>query len=129
MLTLPPPAKQRRRTPPDVKSTAPVALTLVSATYDADAPGLFLTFDRAIDLAGINVSAFTVEDGVNGYHMVGSGAPEVVSPVQVLVYVIFVEAYSGPDVLMTAGADNGIVAVDDGGKWMGASGLVLPFTA
>jgi hypothetical protein len=75
------------------------------------------------------VASFTVDDGPNGYHMIGSGAPEVVSLVQVLVYVVFVEAYSGPDVLMTATADNGIIAVDDGGKWAGASGLVLPFTA
>lgn len=27
----------------------------------------------------------------------------------------------------TAGAGNGIVAVDDGGTWEGASGLGLPF--
>jgi hypothetical protein len=128
MLINPPPVLRRRDSLPKRRAPRAVALSLLSATYDADAPGLFLTFDRAIDLAGIDVASFTVDDGVNGYHMIGSGAPEVVSPVQVLVYVVFVEAYSGPDVLMTATADNGIIALDDGGKWTGASGLVLPFT-
>jgi hypothetical protein len=127
LINSPPLFRKRPGRAQEAAARAPVALTLVSATYDADAPGVFLTFDREIDLSGINVGAFVVLDGINGNHMLGSGAPERVSPAQVLVYFVFVEPYAGPDVLLTAGADNGIVAMDDGGVWEGASDLGLPF--
>jgi hypothetical protein len=31
------------------------------------------------------------------------------------------------DTLLTAGAGNGIVAIDDGGGWSGVTALVLPY--
>jgi hypothetical protein len=104
-----------------------VALVLVAAYYDGDAPGVHLTFDRAIDPSGAVVADFTVIDAPESIHFVGSGEPSPQSETEVLIFLTNVGAASGPDVLLTVGAGNGIVAVDDGGTWEGVSGLVLPW--
>lgn len=108
-------------------AAAPVALNLVAAYYDGDAPGVHLTFDRAIDVSALVLSAFTVMDGPDSIHFVGTGTPFLVGPTEVLVFLHNSGSASGSDVLLTVGGGNGIVAVDDGGTWEGASGLGLPF--
>lgn len=127
MLVIPPPKRKSKLPPRDAATKAPVALTLVSAYYDGDAPGVHLTFDRAIDVSALVLSAFTVMDGPDFIHFVGTGTPFLVGPTEVLVFLHNVGSASGSDVLLTAAAGNGIVAVDDGGTWEGASVLPLPF--
>ena len=108
-------------------AAAPVALSLVAAYYDGDAPGVHLTFDRAIDVSALVLAAFTVMDGPDFIHFVGTGTPFLVGPTEVLVFLHNAGSASGSDVLLTAAAGNGIVAVADGGTWEGASGVGLPW--
>ena len=95
------------------KAVPPVGpLTLVAASYE---PGAYveLTFDRAIDIAGIVPSTVLLSDGdVMGFFYEGSD-----------------EAFlMGPTVLrMTVGAGNGVVASGDGAAWAGVMDLELPF--
>jgi hypothetical protein len=122
------PSKPRvRRKRKQRAETVPVALTLVAAYYDGDVPGIYLTFDRAIDISTAVLSAFVVNDGPDSILFVGSAGPEVVTETQILILMTNVGSYSGPEVLLEVGAGNGIVAVDDGGTWAGVVDLVLPF--
>jgi hypothetical protein len=120
------PFRRRRKAGP-APTTPPVALTLVSASFDPDGPEVYLTFDRAIDIAGLIVGAFAVADGPDGHSLIGFLAPILLAPNEVQVLMQITGAASGDDVLLTAGAASGIVAVDDGGTWAGVSGLALPF--
>ena len=65
ILRIVPPYRPRRDLPgkpPATTPAPPAALTLVSATYDP-AKSVELTFDRPIDVAGIDVTAILVDDG------------------------------------------------------------------
>jgi hypothetical protein len=99
----------------------------VIAGYEPDVPSIDLLFDRDIDLSRIDLGAFIVADGnIAACTWVGSGTILLGSRwVQVLL--TRVGDFSGPDVRLNAGPWNGIVAMDDGGAWPGAVGLVLPF--
>lgn len=133
MLTIPPskfrnrkrrPAKEGPFAPP-----VPVALTLVAASYDPeDDWGLQLTFDRAIDIAGMDGGAILIEDPVvvNRQLSATAGA-ELVNPSTVRFMLDRLGGATGSVVTLTATADNGIVAVDDGGAWAGVTDLELPF--
>ena len=115
---------RRKQTPP----TPPVALVLVSATYDTDDLSVVLTFDRAVDAAGLDAAAITVDDGVYAAgFFVGSGPATVVNPTTIKVFLEEVGPPTVPDVELSATAATGIVAVDDGGTWGGVTALVLPF--
>ena|SRR5690242_4642053 len=106
----------------------PLALTLVSATYDTDDFSVALVFDRAVDASGLNAAAITVDDGVYAAgSFVGSGPATVVNPTTIKVFLEEVGGPTVPDVELTATGASGIVAVDDGGTWAGVTGLVLPF--
>ena len=125
MLILPPtPAFITHKRKP--AAVAP-PLVLVAATYDTDVLSVFLTFDRAIDIASIDVGAFIVHDGEDGNIVAGFGTPDMGAPNQVLVYMEWVGDYGGWQILMTAGPGNGIVAADDGGTWAGVTDLGMPF--
>ena len=102
-------------------------LTLVSASFDPDGPEVYLTFDRAIDIAAIVLAEFAVADGPDGHSLVGFEAAFLIAPDQVQVLMQITGAAAGDDVLLTAGAASGIVAVDDGGTWAGVSDVALPF--
>ena len=105
----------------------PVALTLVSAIYDAGA-AVTLTFDRPIDIAALDGSAIVVEDGVHSeFRYNGTAGATLLSPVTVQIELAGVEEWTGPDIRLDAASANGIVAVDDGGAWGGVSELPLPF--
>jgi len=106
----------------------PVALTLVSATYDTDDFSVVLTFDRAVDASALVASAITLDDGVYAAgSFVGSGPATVINPTTIKVFLEEIGGPSVPDVELSATAATGIVAVDDGGTWPGVTGLVLPF--
>jgi hypothetical protein len=119
---------RRRRKAGGAAQAPPVALTLVSASYDTDEFSVTLAFDRAVDATGLDASAITLQDGEFAVgSFVGSGPATVVNPTTIKV---FLEEIGGPtvnDVELSATALTGIVAVDDGGTWGGVTGLVLPF--
>ena len=116
---------KRRRTQPTPPT--PVALVLVSAIYDAGA-AVTLTFDRAIDIAGLDGSVIIVEDGVSSqFRYAGTAGATLLAPATVQIELAGVEEFVGPDVRLNVGITNGIVAIDDGGTWLGASDVELPF--
>ena len=126
MLIIPtiPFRRQRKR------RKAPAALTLVAASYASDELVLILQFDRAIDIAGIDVGQFQLFDGVFNFRSyVGGGVPSLDDPVTARVPLTELGAAGAGNVSMFAGAENGIVASDDGGTWSGVSDLSLPFGA
>ena len=121
-----PHVRRKRRPAP---SAPAAALVLVIATYENLNPSvLALTFERAIDLAGFDPAAVVVDDQpATGQRWVGTD--EVGQPDDATVRITLVAtgpATPGP-VALTASAANGIVAVDDGGAWAGATNLGLPY--
>jgi hypothetical protein len=105
-------------------SAAPKAL--VSATYQS-AASVRLTFDRAVLIGEIDVSAVGVSDGVTtGTLYQGHGSATLLSPRTVEVPLMGV-GMAGGGVTLTAGNGTNVVAADDGGMWPGAAELPLPF--
>jgi hypothetical protein len=86
-----------------------------------------LTFDRAVEISGINVAAFYVNDDDSDEAYTGSGAATLVDPQTVQIPMAIVHGATGPGTQLTVGDDSGIVASDDGGTWAGANVLPLPF--
>jgi hypothetical protein len=129
MLIIPPPKRKKKAPAPPQGATRPpaVALTLASAAFDADAAVLNLAFDRAIDVAGIIASRFVIHDGPGFHAWTGNGEVTLTGPNAVQLRLVQTGDDSGPETLLDVGAGNGIVAVDDGGTWAGAAGLVLPW--
>ena len=130
MFSLLPPKTHRKRYRVKLKAAPPppVALTLVAAEFhSAGSPWLRVTFDRAVDIAGIDVAAFYVNDDNSDEAYGGTGTATLVSAAQVQVSMVIVHAATGPGTQLTVGADSGIVAVDDGGTWAGVTVLALPF--
>jgi hypothetical protein len=131
MLIIPPVQYRKRRG--RVKraiAALPVApLVLVESDFRQGDPSVVLTFDRAIDITRIDVSQVTVDDGVYNMQLLnGAGTgPLQIGPTEVLVSLLPLGRNSQDDVLLTATGTTGIVAVDDGGTWAGATNLELPF--
>ncbi len=122
------PIRQGRSPRKNLRSSPPsAALTLVSAVT-TEGPVLTMQFDRAIDIAAMEVSVIRMDDGVQGFRYVGGGTPILVDPVTVQVELDGVEEYTGPDVLLNVAAGNGIIAAGDGAAWAGVVDLVLPFS-
>jgi hypothetical protein len=137
MLTVVPPKYRKNRgrnrsllqaSPP--APPGPTAPVLVSAAFSLD-DGAVLTlgFDRAVAIVGFDPAAIGVADGPGESFYDGSGGATLSGANTVVVGLIYLYAASGDDVELTATAGNGIVAVDGGVAWAGASGLVLPFSA
>ena len=119
--------RRRRRAAAAAPPAPPAALVLVSAIYDAGA-AVTLTFDRPIDIAGLDGSVIIVEDGVHSeFRYAGTAGATLRSPPTVQIELAGVEEFVGPGIQLDAGAANGIVAVDDGGAWGGASDVELPW--
>ena len=114
------------RRAPRVAPPPAAPLVLVSARYE-EAAAVDLTFDRAIDVAGIDPAALLVWDGGYGFEYQGTDAAELLSPTTVRVILIGIAEWTGEGVTMSVAADNGIVAADDGGAWAGVTDLALPF--
>ena len=106
-------------------SSAPAALVLVSGVY-ISAASVRLTFDRAIDIDGLNSAVFVVNDNDDvGEKFEGSGAGTLLSATTVEITITPAGGPSGSGITLTASAANGIVAVDDGGAWAGVTDFAL----
>jgi hypothetical protein len=124
-----PPVGRRRRRRAGAAATPPAAqLALVAATYDKDTPSVDLEFDRAIDIGAMDVAQVIVDDDTfTGARLVGFETAVLVNATTVRVPLNPVGGVEQPDVFLTVGAGNGIVAVDDGGTWAGVTNEPLPF--
>src|SRR5262245_54525319 len=96
------------------------ALTLVAVAYVAGTT-LALTFDRAINIAAMDVTQVLVSDGEQGFLYQGFGEPELLSPTNVSMALVSIDSVEDAKVRLTASADTGIAAVDDGSPWEGVS--------
>jgi hypothetical protein len=100
---------------------------LVSASYDVGT-SVRLTFDRAINIAGLNGLAFTVDDAADSGNAYSGGGGGVMAGANAVdIFLVDPTPPSGAGTTLTATAANGIVAVDDGGVWAGVVGMALPF--
>jgi hypothetical protein len=130
MLSVSPPEFRRHRRHRAKRKTGPpgpVALTLVSASFDSGTHFLTLTFDRAIDIGEVATDQIAVADGANTTQYVGDPDGAGAGDATMTLLMDATGAAAGGQVLLTASADTNIVAVDDGGTWDGVTGLVLPF--
>jgi Ni,Fe-hydrogenase I small subunit len=107
----------------------PVApLTLVSAAYDNDSVTLTLTFDRAIDIAGIVVGEdVIVDDGAITGSVYEADGATLVGPESVRFTLTGIGDSTSSITTLTATSATGIVAVDNGGTWGGVTALELPW--
>ena len=131
MMTKPPlkyPRRRHGRIRPRAAAAPVAALTLLEASFDEGGPSVRLGFDRAIDIAGVVGSAITVDAGnVTGTRYEALGTATLDGPNAVVIGLVATVPSASGDTLLTAGAGNGIVAIDDGGTWGGVTELVLPF--
>ena len=122
--------RRRRDRPVQSAKNAPPALTLLEAEFTFVGPGgaLRLEFDRAIDLASFDPSQITVQDPNNtGFAFAGTGVVDTPDPQTVVVDMSQTGSSIGALDVMSATGATGIVAVDDGGTWTGATNLGLPY--
>src|SRR5688500_10350119 len=111
-LTAKPRVRRKRRSD---GSSAPAALVLVSGVY-ISAASIRLSFDRPIDMGGLDRAVFVVNGkGDVGEKFGGAGAGTLLSPTTVEITITPAGGPSGSGITLTASAANGIVAVDDGG--------------
>ena len=122
--------RKPRRRAKGAPSAPPAALTLVAAAFDdaSEVPAMTLTFDRAIDVAGLDGYQVTLADGVYaGLLYAATGTVTMLSPASVRIELNTIGEAEPGGVHLTATAASGIVAVDDGGTWGGVTDLELPF--
>jgi hypothetical protein len=103
-----------------------VPLMLDSAAYDPGA-AVDLTFNRAIDIAGMDPASIVVSDGDYGFQYVGTADSALLSPTTVRVVLLGIGDWTEPGITMTASSANGIVADGDGAAWAGVTDLALPW--
>ena len=123
-----PPGKYRK---PHAKAKAastpaPVALTLVSATYET-LTYVRLTFNQAIDISAIDAAAVIVSDGPGGWIMEGSPSAMLIDPNTVEIGFDVLGPITGDEVLMTVSNMINIVSAVDGSVWMGTGEVELPW--
>jgi hypothetical protein len=122
----------RRRRQVQSRKAPPAALTLIAAAFDAGAvptATLDLLFDRAIDIAGLDASQITVDDGPGSGSIWqgGGGGATLIDPQTVRLPMSEVGPSGSAATTLTATGTSGIVAEDDGGMWSGVTALELPF--
>jgi hypothetical protein len=107
----------------------PSPLMLTAAQWLGGSTELRVVFDRAVDIAGIQAASFFVQvDNGDGTYTQYSGiGGSLEDPQTVGITCSSGGTYEGSISNYSAGADNGIVAVDDGGTWAGGTDLALPF--
>jgi hypothetical protein len=121
------PRRRGRQKAPAQAAAPPGVLTLVSAAYNSDALFVDLHFDRAINIGGVDVTQFELDDQTFYVaHFVGSGKV-LVNPTTLRISLEWAGDNEGADVTLTASALNGIVASGDGAMWAGVTDLVLPY--
>jgi hypothetical protein len=131
MLILPLNRRRRHAKKPSTQAAPPAALVLsaASADVDDDFGTVTLQFDRAIDVSAIIVTAIQVGTITTGNLYQGDGSPTFVDAQTVRIALVLYDSYQETNVMLFADADNGIVAVDDGGTWSGTGGTGLPFSS
>ena len=128
-----PPTKFRKhggRTKPQRATQTPPTreLILEAAAFDNDTVTVTLTFDRAIDIAGIVVGGdIIVNDAAVTGNLYEAYGATLAAPNSVSVNLQVVGEPTGALTTLTASAATGIVAVDDGGTWAGTTNTELPF--
>jgi hypothetical protein len=130
MLTPSPPKRPRRseRSPKSAPPNPPPApLVFVSGIVDPGAYGVYLSFDRDIDIAGVDVTQFTLGLAADGVMLVGAGTATLNGFDSIHVPMVVAGGYGGSVDLVSATAANGIVAAGDGGAWAGCSNVQLPY--
>jgi len=130
-MLIPTPPKYVKRHRPLKKKVQfgppPAALTLVEASYGVDEDiRLRLTFDRAIDAAGIVGTQITVGIQEYGYLYNATGMVIVIDPATIDIVLVQIGGFEGEADELNATALSGIVAVDDGGTWAGIANAELP---
>src|SRR4051812_7023468 len=118
MLTIPPAQFRKRRKPP--KRTAPPAPPLpanpviVAVAYQ-QSTWAEITFDRAVNISGMLLTAVAILDGPNGHRFVPTGPPtQTGGPATVKMNLLQITTVTGPTVILQVSALNGIVAASDG---------------
>ena len=129
MLIIPPAQFRRRRgRAKGVAAAVPgAALVLTEAIYNGGISFVVFQFDRAVNTAGLDGAQIRVDDQPSGYWYLATGGVSVLSPNSFQILLTLGGSTTGSAVLLNVGAGNGIVAVNDGGTWAGATNLVLPF--
>jgi hypothetical protein len=114
--------------PPPPPPPPPAVLTLVSAAFDNGESALTLNFDREIDMGGVDVSVFFVNDAnVTGFLFQGIGSPEQPSGQTLRVLMTGISGVPEPGELLNVGAGNGVVSVEGGLVWAGIGPVGLPY--
>src|SRR4051812_8121082 len=130
MLIIPPlPSRRHRKGGPSAPPPV-AALVLAAAALIVDSENnvfVRLTFDRAIDVGGLDAAQVTVDDESGaGWAYAGTGVASTPDASSVIIALAITVPASGVTRLNATNA-TGIVAVDDGGTWGGATDLGLPF--
>ncbi|MGC4031711.1 MAG: hypothetical protein QM754_08255 [Tepidisphaeraceae bacterium] len=123
------PVRKRRRVKVRAMPATPTASgpVLVEAVYES-MTAVTLTFERAVSVTVDMLTGVHVTDGDQGEAYHGENY-EMLSPTSVHVNLYYDQPYSGPGVTLTAIADTGIVAANDGSAWAGVTDVALPFVA
>ncbi len=102
---------------------------LTSAALEFDgAVILRVSFDRDVNADALDAAEITVQDpGGTGFAYAGAQLISQPSANELLIELAETGSAVGTLDVMTATADTGIVAVDDGATWAGVTGLGLPF--
>ena len=129
MIIIPPLPSRFRRRP---ARPAPLALVAAEFSPDGDFAYVRLTFDRPVGIAALDATAVRVAQGPPvGFVWEGvAGGGTLVAPAVVRIDWSPFDPFGGPGTTLTAGADTGIVADDDGGRggaWAGTTGTALPW--
>ena len=131
-MAFPAPPKGHRKRRPRIRASVvsvPVGVepVLVAGVFDAGATSLTLTFDRAIDIAGMVPYQITVLDGPGGLEWGATPSVTQIGPATVEIMMIELYAFESVGVVMNATNETGIVAAVGGASWAGCAGLALPF--
>jgi hypothetical protein len=127
LLPAPPLFPKKRKPKAKASRQAPVAAgpVLVSAAFGGSV--LTMTFDRAIDVAGLTPGQVVIDDGPNGVEWAGTAEFEQLTPQSVSVTMIENTEFAGAGVTLTATGGAGIMAQDGESAWAGVTGVELPF--
>jgi hypothetical protein len=119
--------RRRRGQGKPAADTPPAALTLVAAVLEKNRAWVRLTFDRAVDASAFAPAGVWVGHQPSGRRYDAVGPATLFAPQTVQVPLVIGPLYFGDATRLTAPETTAIVAVDDGGAWAGAAGLLLPF--
>jgi hypothetical protein len=131
MLIEPPPRfrKDRRRvkSPSAVPTPPPPGLgpVLVGTRYDPDGFTIQLAFDQAIVITGLNGAVITVNDPDAAALYEATGQAQLADARTVVIGLVSEGSSSGSQLVLNAGAGNGIVAQAGGGEWAGVDNYPL----